>query len=694
MKKKGTAQIISLFIAFFVSTFMFSGCGNNVSSHIGDIGEIETENSITEEVDVNFEETKKTEETKENEEVAREAEKRGNAEEERLKAEAEAKKAEEERKKAEAEAKKSEAEAKKAEEERLKAEAEAKRVEEERLIADVEEEDELTPTQQTSINMLNYMTVLTQEINTSKGNQLFLEAARTSLYNDTNLEAVDTKTQAQIKQLVGTIDEYCMVDVKRERLEFIYEQNRAQALRQAIPDPMGLLSTVQSGNILKAVASVVYMKVDSTASYQLASNQVELQFIKEGWELDDSETKILQNSTTAQFDYMCNMVRDYDLPDEYVVRDTDVKAFVEYSNKTNLIQKIDWLVANEKTYQKFGPYWLELVKDYYESQEWGKCIDAIKQYEVISSKINRKDDGYANALPMVIIAAKEKFSKKEYVEIARKYCEAIIDNTKDEDWVIRYFVAQTYLDIYSQTKDDIDLKSAYDVVYYNVTTLIDEQRALNSAYLSPIKEAATEKGATKREKKEVKQYNRLLKEERKVAVPPVSEALYLNCDLMFAIADERNISKTERSRIEKLLHENGEALFLTKALDNKFREKPESINSSDIEIKFDGESIVIPAVCISDRSQILVSISGSNSEKLDDWVISEVKRPKNSSTCESYTVELVSKKGKDHKYQAGDKITISVTPVIDSPDETMEFTYNAVAVKKAFVFNGISFERK
>ncbi|MBP3804396.1 MAG: hypothetical protein J6I76_10945 [Oribacterium sp.] len=261
------------------------------------------------------------------------------AEEERLKAEEEAKKAEEERLKAEAEAKIAEAEAKKAEEERRKAEAEAKKIEAEKLKAEEEAANELTPTQLTSINMLNYMTVLTQEINTSKGNQLYLESARTSLYNDTNLNAVDSDTQVQINQLVGTIDQYRMVDVKRQRLEFIYEQNQAQAMRQAIPNPMGLLSAVQSGNLLKAAASVVYMAVDSATSYQAATNQAELQFIKEGWELDDEETKALQESTTAQFNYMCNMVRKYDLPDEYVVRDTDVKRLLDGQTKQILFRK-------------------------------------------------------------------------------------------------------------------------------------------------------------------------------------------------------------------------------------------------------------------------------------------------------------------------------------------------------------------
>ncbi len=46
--------------------------------------------------------------------------------------------------------------------------------------------------------------------------------------------AVDTKTQAQITSRMDTIDGYRMIAEKRRRLEYIYEQNRAQAMRQAM----------------------------------------------------------------------------------------------------------------------------------------------------------------------------------------------------------------------------------------------------------------------------------------------------------------------------------------------------------------------------------------------------------------------------------------------------------------------------
>ena len=119
------------------------------------------------------------------------------------------------------------------------------------IVDNYEEEDinGLSSTQRNSINLLNYMTVLTQEINESKGNQLFLESAYSSLVNDIYPNSVDTKTQAQITSLMDTVDEYRMIAVKRDRILYIYEQNQAQALRQAIPNPVGLLSAVQSGSL-------------------------------------------------------------------------------------------------------------------------------------------------------------------------------------------------------------------------------------------------------------------------------------------------------------------------------------------------------------------------------------------------------------------------------------------------------------
>ena len=401
------------------------------------------------------------------------------------------------------------------------------------------EESSLTPTQRNSVNMLNYMSALTQEINASSGNQMFLEEAYSSLVNDIYPNAVDTETQAEITSLMDTIENYRMITVKRKRLEYIYEQNRAQALRQKIPNPVGVLSAVQSGSILKSAASVLYMAVDSVSSYKAATSQADLQYIQDGWELEDQELTELHNSTKNALSYMFDMVRDYNFDGDYALSEEAIKDFVKWKSKpdSQLISKIEWFKSHKDTYQNFGRYWLELVKDYYNSEDYENCIESIRQYESVSTRIFRKDTDKANVLPMVIIAAKETLSEAEYIELANSYCSEIYDNTKDDDWSLRYFVAQIYMDLNILTKDELYLEKAYEIALGNVNVLVDEQRTLNKTYMEEIQKIEADKDSTKREKEEIKKYNKLLKEQRKVELPPVREALYLNKELLFALAN-------------------------------------------------------------------------------------------------------------------------------------------------------------
>lgn len=567
---------------------------------------------------------------------------------------------------------------------------------------EVDEEEVLSDTQRNSVNMLNYMTVLTQKINQSPNNQVFLENAYSSLKNDLYPNAVDNKTQAQSTSLLDTINGYRMISVKRDRLEYIYEQNKAQALRQAIPNPMGLLSAVQSGSTLKAAASILYMAVDAKSSYDAASSQADLQFLKDGWELDDQTADELHNSTKNALNYMYNMVRDYDLPGDYALNDESVEAFVSWTAKENLVSKISWLESNQKTYEQFGPYWLELVKDYYDAENYAQCLDALNHYEKVSTRIFRKDLDYAQVLPMAIISARETMSENQYVEFADKYCDLILTNTKkysdseDFDWSKRYFVSQIYLDLYAKTNDESYLESAYNIAFENVNILADSQKELNKTYLAEVKQVEKKKSATKREKKEIKEYNKALKNERKIALHPVNESLYLNCDLLFALADKLDISQLEKDKIDSILHDNNKQMFLTKALDNRFwfDHKNDMVKAKDITLEFNGKKLVVPATCVTDRSSIIVSVKrGKKKHVIKDWKVKEVVRPKNSKVSD-FEVTYESEKGSKYKYQDGDAITITIVPVSETPEENLVFTYNAKAEKVAFVFNHIAFERK
>lgn len=68
-----------------------------------------------------------------------------------------------------------------------------------------ETEYELTDTQRNSMNMLNYLTVLTQEINSSKNSKLYLEEAYSSIVTNTLPEAVDDRTLGELGVLLDTL---------------------------------------------------------------------------------------------------------------------------------------------------------------------------------------------------------------------------------------------------------------------------------------------------------------------------------------------------------------------------------------------------------------------------------------------------------------------------------------------------------
>jgi len=550
----------------------------------------------------------------------------------------------------------------------------------------------LDATQLNSINMLNYLVVLTQEINASKNSRLYLEEAYSTLLNNTSPEVVDNRTLVEINYLLDTLESYRMINVKRDRLQYIYEQNKAQALRDAVPSPLGLMSAVQSFSLSKMVASVVYMAVDSYTSYESSTAQADLQYLQDGWALDDEEATTLHEIRKGTFNYMVETVRDYKLPGKLSLTEQAVADYVEWKNKSNNLQVIQFFEENVDTYQGFGPYWLTLAECYYKNGDYGKCLTAIANYQAMQTGIFRRDYSYAHVLPLGIVAAQQVYDKGQYIDTAKALVGDILKNTDSNDWTLRYFAAQTYIELYGLTGDQAHLQEAYNIALNNVNYLIEDQKALNAEYLAAIKEASEPAGATDAEKKEIKQYNKLLKEERKTELPPVHEPLLLNCELLFSLADELSISDAEAARIDGILHENGAALFLIEPLDALYRL---DVTESDYDelVTFDGSKLQIPARLVAEDAAITLAVTYEGEETLfTDWTVEKVER-KTEDDLSTFTATYTSKALKDYDFKAGAQIEIRVIPKPGTTEDGILCSYDVMAAKKLYVFNGIEFQR-
>lgn len=555
-------------------------------------------------------------------------------------------------------------------------------------------EDSLSDKQLNSIAMLNYLTVLNQEINASKNSRLFLEEAYDSLISNTFPSAIDNRTQIQLDYMLDTIEDYRMIDVKRERLQYIYDQNKAQALRSAIPNPVGLLSATMSFDWKRVIASVVYMAIDSKASYDSAMAQADMQYLQDNWALDDAASAALHQSRKQLFDYMVDIVQENNLPGDYTLSEKSVNDFVEYRNETNPTLRIQSLESNKAKYEHFGGYWILLAQSYYENENYTKCLEAVDKYVTVQTRIFRKDHDYANVLPLAIYSAKETIKNKNTLEkTVRGYLEDLVNNIDTDDWALRYFAAQTYVYLYSVNNDKDDLRKAYDLVLNNVTYLIKEQKSMNTAYMQDVKKVDVPKDATKEEKKDINNYNKLLQEARKIELPPVYEPLYLNCDLLFSLADILNLSSVEKSKVDKILHgAKGEALFLDAILDNCYWFNKTNEVEIDYVCTLDTESLTVPANLVSNATTIKIVIHSADgtTSTFEDWTVKKVDRKKKVS-IQDFEVEFVSSTYKKYKFKNNDVVEVIIDSVPGSNAEPFTIKYNVAVTKKLKVLDDIKF---
>lgn len=533
------------------------------------------------------------------------------------------------------------------------------------------------------IAMLNYVSLINDEINESSNNRLLLEQVYSSLMNNTAPHAIDDRTQIQMTDMLQTIDEYRMIDVKRERLEYIYQQNQAQALRNAIPNPLGLLSSVRSFRLSSLIASVVYMAVDAKTSYDSAMADAQLQYLQDGWELDDAETATLNQSQEQLWNYMIDIVHESDMPDKYALSNDTIKEFVKYKNNSNLSRRITYLESNKSIFEKFGDYWLTLADSYYENEDYEKCISAIDAYNELGIEIFRKDHNLAKELPVAISAAQECISnEKRQVKKIDGYLSLLKENLETGDWSLRYFAAQTDIYLYSKTGDESYLKDAYSLTKNNVNYLIDEQSQMNKTYLAALELKETPENATKEQKNEVKEYNKMLKNNRKTELSPIYEPLYLNCDLLFSLAEEINISEEEKISIEKILHGStrDDPLFLIQPLDDKYYFSNNGI-VDDSSVTFKKDTITISAALVSDLSKITVTVGeGKDAVDISDWTVKKVNR-NDGDPVSDITVEYTSKEAGKTAFADGTPVMIVITPVDGSNCTDITVKYKTIAKK-------------
>lgn len=563
------------------------------------------------------------------------------------------------------------------------------------------EPDETEPTisvvQQNSINMLNYLAFVAEDIYTAKDNRLILEDIYTALMNEINPGAVDDTTQDQLRNLRSVIKRFLQIDTKRERLQYLYSQEKAAAMRNAVPDPLAVLTMANSLDWKRLAASVAFTVVDSYNNYKAASEAVDQEYLLSGWELDDEEKDTIQKNREYAFDYMVDIVQMYGTTEftakqlgMLTLNEKAVEEFAAICAIEEVYLKQQRLEAVEQIYKQFGNYWIELADCYYELAEkehdesyYVKCLDCVAKYNELATGIFRQDFIIVPILPKAIVAAQTVYKGEEYISNVAMFADALVDNTHEDEWALRYFAAQVYMDLYSKTDEPEHikkayLKKAYDLAKNNVSQLIDEQQTLNITYLQEVKKLGIEKpnydtvpksdkkavqAKYEAEKAQIDAYNAQLVETRKTELPPLYEPLVLNCDLLFALAEQLEIESSEQRSIQNILQTSSSGVFWSKSVNNHYSFEPEAEQYS---ISYKKNKMEIPAELLTQGAKIEVIVeTDQGSQTFTDWEVTSVERPKlkknqEHSSIEAFVAHISSDSIKKFDWEEGMTVTIII----------------------------------
>lgn len=505
----------------------------------------------------------------------------------------------------------------------------------------------LSKEQNQSIAMLNYLMVLTSEINASSESRVFLEEAYSSLLNNLDPSKVDSTTQGYLEELLDTMEGYRMISIKRDRIRYRYEQKKARAMREAVSgffrsaseapftdllkkeDAGGSFGSISEAPFMnplqKLVLTFLKYAAESAWGYYDAAQDLSLEETEEEWSLDDEESRTLHESRKKAFSYMLDIVQEYGLPGRLALSEKHVEDFVECKKDTNTDHQLLFLENNRGVYEAYGEYWLLRAECFYRNGEYEKCLEMYRQYGLTETRIFRKDKALARILPLVCVSIDQVSSfDDEYRDTVLPVLSQLKENTDIEDWDLRFFAACVYHDLYRRAGKEEDLQEAYWILLDNINNLVPSQRVRNKQYVNALKRQEGGKGLTKAQAAELSRQNQILENERKTELPPVYEPLFLQCRFLFSLLPELSLSSSELQKIDRILHEDGEPLFLSEPVDRLFRmEEAEEMEVKEVWLGRDG--LELPARCVTDDCRIRVSLPQRHII-IDDWGISEVVR--------------------------------------------------------------------
>lgn len=431
-------------------------------------------------------------------------------------------------------------------------------------------------------------------------------------------------TSHYIRVFNETLADNKSIHAKRERLQYLFNQDRSRQVSALVPNAANILTIAfTAGDPLKSIIAVSGTVLSSVTSYVNEKQQAELELIQKNWELDDQQTQLFVRLLSELRGYLSQVSDKYGLTNEQLASDQTLRQyFLVLREKSDPREKL--LSIDTRQFRTelgiFPEYWRELATISYELEDYDSALSHIEEYENRYVQTMYHDNAHANLMQIKAYCLIKLYPygverNNELVRLA----DEIERMSLASDWMQQYFCVELYLTMLEgQESSDADKLKAKTVnLMQEVLTKVANQYSIDlENYLKGrfvaltiegieqnieehndlVKQletrnkskniGKTEQTENKANIKRAKDEIKTLKENKKNVkrmeeqiLPPNTSLLFALAKQYFDLAEEFDVASTQvyqllRKKISELLVDNHSKLILF--------DLPSSIKSADL----------------------------------------------------------------------------------------------------------------
>lgn len=261
-------------------------------------------------------------------------------------------------------------------------------------------------------------------------------------------------TAPYINMFNDTIKENKSIEQKRQRLEYLYNQNKASLVSALVPNALHFVNiAMTAGNPLRAMIAIGGASLSSVSSYVSEKQKQNLELIQKEWELDDSQVDIFESLSEWLRTYLSKACEKYGITNDQLASVNTLRSFIKLCSQYDyrddkqareLLLKLD--TGNFKSELAFFPeYWGEIAKAAYGAENYELSLQYIDNFEDSYVKTMYHDENYSQILKIKAYCLLQKDNID--IPIADELCriaDSIYALSPASEWADLYFCVELY----------------------------------------------------------------------------------------------------------------------------------------------------------------------------------------------------------------------------------------------------------